>query len=488
MTNKKPTYQELENKIEKLTNEIMSFNKELEFQNKEKGKRAAELIIANKELSFENEEKEKRAAELIIANKELLFQNSEKEKRAVELIIANKELVYQNELKEKRADELAIAKEQAEESDRLKYAFLANMSHEIRTPLNSIIGFSKIISEKSEDSDENRKMRYFVEYNSNILIKIIDDIIDISKIEAGIVKFTFEPVNLHNFLTDIYNNQKQILEDSKKNLLELHYNKPKDDITIRSDKFRLGQIFNNLISNAIRYSESGAIEFGFDIMESHLQFYVKDTGVGLSETDQVNIFSRFYKAASNETLRGIGLGLAIVKQLVEKMDGKIWVESEIENLPDGKKGGSTFYFSLPYQKASIPVPEVQNKSNPVDIKGKLALVAEDDDGNFYLTKMLLEEMGINVLRAVNGLEAVEICKVNDNISFVLMDIKMPIMDGLEATTKIRESKKDLLIVALSAHVMDEAKITALNAGCNDYISKPVDREKLYTHILKYEND
>lgn len=375
--------------------------------------------------------------------------------------------------------ELIKAKEKAEESDRLKSAFLANMSHEIRTPLNSIVGFSTLISEKNNDAEAINKMKYFIDYNSNILIKTIDDIIDLSKIEADVIKFTTETINLHILLTNIYNYQKQILDDSKKVGLELHYHKYTDDIVLSADKFRLSQILNNLISNSIKYTEAGSIDFGFTIISNAIQFYVKDTGIGISKNEIANVFSRFYKVKGKyDTIRGVGLGLSIVKQLTEKMDGKIWVESEIET-------GSIFYFSFPYQKAKIATLAEQPKPISLNLKGKLVLVAEDDEGSFYLIKLLLKRMGVNVLRAENGLKAIEVCNKYDDIDFVLMDIKMPIMDGLEATLKIRESKKDLLIVALSAHVMEEAKTSAFNAGCNDFISKPIEEDRLLALLQKH---
>ena len=404
------------------------------------------------------------------------FAYNESDKEMLEFISDHISIVIE---RKKAEDDLKMALEKATESDRLKSAFLANMSHEIRTPLNSIIGFSKIISKRGEDNDENRKMRYFIEHNSNVLIKIIDDIIDISKIEAGIIKFSNESINLHNFLTDIYNSQKQILDVSEKDRLELHYHKHKDDIIISADKFRLSQILNNLISNAIKYTEEGSVKFGFSLIDNRIQFYVKDTGIGIPKNEITNIFRRFYRVKNQyETIRGLGLGLSIVKLLIEKMNGKIWLESEVEK-------GSIFNFSLLYQKASISICEEQNEYNHAELKGKLILVAEDDDGNFFLTNILLEEMGAKVLRAENGLEAVEICKENDNISFVLMDIKMPIMDGLEATMLIREFKKDLLIVALSAHVIEEVKTSVLNAGCNDFISKPIKEDRLIAIMHKY---
>lgn len=241
---------------------------------------------------------------------------------------------------------------------------------------------------------------------------------------------------------------------------------------------------NNLISNALKYTEKGKIEFGYTLkMEEgiqKLQFFVSDTGSGITEKEFTHIFSRFYKVnGRNNTNRGVGLGLAIVKQLIEKMDGKIWIDSEL-----GK--GSTFYFTIPYEETHVAVSEVQNVNDSIVLKGMTVLVAEDDDGNFYLTKLLLKRIGVTVLRAQNGVEAVDICMKNyHNLDFVLMDQKMPIMDGVEAVMKIREFEKDLLIFALSAHVMVEAKDSALKAGCNDFISKPIEEEKFLTIVKRH---
>ncbi|MDA3890587.1 MAG: response regulator [Salinivirgaceae bacterium] len=399
--------------------------------------------------------------------------NKRNENERLTTLVNERTLLLQQELVERKRieQELIKAKEKAEESDRLKSAFLANMSHEIRTPLNSIIGFSKLISEKNSDVEAINKMKYFIEYNSNILIKIIDDIIDISKIEAGIIDFTMESVNLTKLLADINIIHKQLIIDYKKEHLELYCHENEADIFMYTDKFRINQILSNLILNAIKYTEEGSVEYGFDIVESNIRFFVKDTGIGISEKNLKKIFDRFYKGTNHETIRGIGLGLPITMRLIEKMDGQIWVESTL-----GK--GSQFYFTLPFIEAKISDSSEQVKSKAYGLNGKLVLVAEDDDGNFYLTKRILEEQGAKVLRAVNGIEAVEICSKQDDIDFVLMDLKMPIMDGLEATIKIRELKKDLLIVALSAHVLEEAKTSALNAGCNSFISKPVDPDKL----------
>ena len=322
--------------------ELILANKEFVFQNEEKEKRAGELIIANNELAFQNEEKEKRAGELIIANKELVFQNEEKEKRAGELIIANKELAFQNREKEKRAEELIIAKEHAEESDRLKSAFLANMSHEIRTPMNGILGFAELLKEPDLTSEEQQEYIQIIEKSGARMLNIINDIVDISKIEAGLMIVNNKDTNINEKIEFIYIFFKPQVEEKGmqfffKNTL------PTKEATIRTDSEKVYSILTNLVKNAIKYSKEGAIEFGYIKKDETLEFYVKDTGIGIGQEHQKIIFDRFRQASESlfRKYEGAGLGLSISKAYVEMLGGKIWVESE-EGI------GSTFYFTLPY--------------------------------------------------------------------------------------------------------------------------------------------
>ena len=321
--------------------DLIIANKELVLQNDEKEKRAAELIIANKELVFQNKEKGKRAAEFVIANKELVFQNDEKEKRAAELIIANKELVFQNDEKEKRAAELIIAKEKAEESDRLKSAFLANMSHEVRTPLNSIIGFSELLTDPDFDEDQKNDFIQHIIASGNNLLTIISDIMDISKMESGEITIRKKPINAHEYVLGIY---EQFSFQAETHKLELILNLPDNDkeTEIFADTERLRQIFNNLIGNAFKFTVNGSIEIGYRLKGEMVEFFVKDTGIGIPASYHDKIFDRFRQVEDekNRKYGGNGLGLAITKNLVGLMGGKIWVVSE-------SGVGSVFYFTLP---------------------------------------------------------------------------------------------------------------------------------------------
>jgi len=335
---------------QKRADEFIIANMELHFQNEEKEKRAAELIIANKELLFQNDEKEKRAAELSIANKELHFQNEEKQKRADELIIANIELLFQNDEKEKRAAELIIAKEKAEESDNLKTAFLQNISHEIRTPLNGIIGFSTLLNEEDLSRNDIKEYTTIINRSGQRLLEIVNNVLDISKIQTGQLEGNQYPLLINTLLSDLLAFYTPITIAKKITLI--HHNLDDKNRIIYSDEGKLNQILANLINNSIKFTSTGKIEFGYTVKNNTIQFYVQDTGIGIPVEIQDRIFERFFQAdhSSARLYGGTGLGLAICKGLVELMGGKIWVESEINQ-------GSTFYFTLPY------VPIVQYSKN-----------------------------------------------------------------------------------------------------------------------------
>jgi len=333
--------------IRQAEQELIIANKELAFQNDEKEKRAAELILANKELVFQNEEKEKRAAELVVANKELAFQNEEKEKRAAELIIANKELAFQNELKEKRAAELVNAKEHAEQSDRLKSAFLANMSHEIRTPMNGVLGFASILKEADLSGEERSEYLELMEQSGARMLNIINDIVDISKIESGLTEVHLKESNINEQIDYIYTffkpetDKKRIHFSTKKAL-------PEKEAVINTDREKIFAILTNLVKNAIKYTDEGSIEFGYNLktesQSAVLEFFIKDTGIGILKDRQKDIFERFIQADITDKMarQGAGLGLSISKAFVELLGGKIWLRSE-----EGK--GSIFYFTIPYR-------------------------------------------------------------------------------------------------------------------------------------------
>jgi len=462
-------------------------NKELAFQNEEKERRAAELILANKELLFQNDEKEKRAAELIIANKELAFQNELKEKRAAELILANEELAFENEEKEKRAAELVIAKDHAEQSDHLKSAFLANMSHEIRTPMNGILGFSELLKEPGLTGDQQQEYIKIIEKSGARMLNIINDIVDISKIEAGLMEINIKESNINEQIDFIHTffkpemDRKGIRFFSKKSL-------PLKEATIHTDREKIYAILTNLVKNAIKYTDEGSIEFGYNLKtESQikvLEFFIKDTGIGIPKHRQKAVFERFIQADITDKMarQGAGLGLSISKAFVELLGGKIWVSSE-----EGK--GSTFYFTLPYKtepkekKVSGSISPKQDKKN--QIKKLKILIAEDDDTSEKLISITVDKLSKEILKARTGNAAVEICRKNPDIDLILMDIQMPDLNGYEATRQIRQFNKDVIIIAQTAFALSGDREKAINAECNDFITKPINKDELLSLIQKY---
>ena len=338
---------------------------------------AHKLIIANKELAIQNNEKEKRAAELIIANKELVFQNEEKEKRAAELVIANKELVFQNEEKEKRAAELVIAKEHAEQSDRLKSAFLTNMSHEIRTPMNGILGFSGLLKEPGLTGDEQQEYISIIEKSGARMLNIINDIVDISKIEAGLMNVNITETDINGKIESVYLFFKPEVDGKGMQLL-FKKTLPTKKAIIRTDNEKVYSILTNLVKNAIKFSNEGTIEFGYIKRGETLEFYVKDTGIGIPKDRQDVIFERFIQAdiTDKKAFQGAGLGLSISKAYVEMLGGNIWVESEVGI-------GSIFYFTLPYnaepEEKKVVGKSISAEDKENEIKNLKILIAEDDE-------------------------------------------------------------------------------------------------------------
>ncbi len=469
----------------KTEEKLINTNKELAFQNEEKEKRAAELIIANKELAFQNSEKEKRAAELVIANKELAFQNREKEKRADELTVANKELVFQNEEKEKRAIELMRAKEKAEESDRLKSAFLTNMSHEIRTPMNGILGFTDLLKEPNLSSDDQKDYIQTIQISGVRMLNTINSIVDISKIESGLMKINIKETNINEKINFTYKFFKPEVEVKGLQFILKNSLSEKETI-INTDNEKIYGILTNLIKNAIKFTDEGSIEFGYHRKGEYLEFFVKDTGVGIPQDKYKLIFERFRQGNEllNRGYEGSGLGLAIAKSYVKMLGGEIWVESQ-----EGK--GSTFYFTIPCGVASEEKIEkeivVSGKVNEVEISNLKILIVEDDEISYSLLIRTLQKISKEVLHAITGVQAVEACRNNPDLDLVLMDIRMPKMDGNEATRQIRKFNKDVIIIAQTAYAFSGDSERAIEAGCNDYLSKPIDKTLLFELIKKHIN-
>jgi PAS domain S-box-containing protein len=380
--------------------------------------------------------------------------------------------------------ELIKAKEKAEESDRLKTAFLHNISHEIRTPMNSIVGFSALLGEPDITRANQVSFINNIQQSSDHLLSIITDIINISNIEAEIVKINVSETNLNSKLKSLYD---QFLPVSLEKNLILSYETTLDDekSIILTDSTKLGDILSNLIGNALKFTECGYIKFGCDVERSSLRFYVSDTGIGISADQHVKIFDRFYQVENtvSRQYEGTGLGLAICKSYVELMGGRIWLTSEIGR-------GSVFYFVIPFNQPDQHKEKLRVYNTiPAGSCNKSIIVAEDNEMNFVLIRKILSMPGLNILHAIDGSKAVEMCKNYSSIDLVLMDIKMPVMDGFEATRKIKEIRPDVTIIAQTAYTLagDVEKIIA--AGCDDYIAKPINKDNLVSMVntyLKYE--
>jgi PAS domain S-box-containing protein len=376
-------------------------------------------------------------------------------------------------------EELIRAKEKAEESDKLKTAFLHNISHEIRTPMNAIVGFSALLNEPDQTPENQRSYLKIIIESSDQLLAIMNDIIEISNIQVGILKANINTVNLNSQLFMVYQqfNQKAIEKG-----LEFRLQTALSGFAaeINTDDVKLIQILTNLLSNAFKFTRKGKIAFGYRLEDDYLEFFVSDTGIGIQEDKFGKIFERFYQVESSASraYEGTGLGLAITKAYVEFLGGNIWLASE-----HGR--GSTFYFTLPYIssiKQHISEMESSDRNKNLDTK-KSVLIAEDDDNNFYLMKELLSDLNIKIIRASNGIEAVDAVKSGQKIDLVLMDIKMPLMDGYEATRQILEERPDVKILAQTAYADDEIK--AMESGCSGFISKPFIKDRFISLVREY---
>ncbi len=381
---------------------------------------------------------------------------------------------------------LQEAKERAEESDRLKSAFLANMSHEIRTPLNAIVGFSTLLAQDA-DSEENEKFAELVRINSDTLLRLIDEILDLSKIEANQITLKNEECNINQLLRELFSASKIFLEKENKTGIEISLKTPDagPDVYILTDPVRLRQVLTNILENAIKYTEDGGqIGFGYTVVKDEsdpggkkaLKFYVKDTGIGIPGDKIEYIFERFYKIDGNrmKLYRGAGIGLTITKNLVELLGGRIWVESE-------PGSGSEFYFTLPFVTGK-EIRQAGNGETLKDWKTKTVLVAEDVEASFILIRELLAGTGVQLLHAKDGHEAVDCCEKYPEVDLVLMDIKMPNMDGYEAIKRIKKLKPGLPIIAQSAYAMPREQQKALDAGADDYLTKPISQPELIKKI------
>lgn len=384
--------------------------------------------------------------------------------------------------------ELIKSKEKAEESDRLKSAFLANMSHEIRTPMNGILGFADLLKEPNLTSMKQQEYIKIIKSSGVRMLNIINDIVDISKIEAGLIEVNLTESNINEQIEYIYTFFKPEIEQKG---MQLFFKKSltSKDAVIKTDHEKIYAILINLVKNAIKFTNEGFIEYGYrlntDSKSAELEFFVKDTGVGVLKDRQEAIFERFIQADSSDKMayQGVGLGLSISKAYVEVLGGKIWLESE-----EGK--GSTFYFTIPYnteleEKILVEnhVPDYDEVNNCA--KNLNVLIAEDDKISRMLLTKTIKVFSKEIIEAIDGVEALEACKNNPDIDLVLMDINMPNMNGHEAIKQIRQFNKNVIIIAQTANAFDSDRKVAIESGCNDFISKPIIKNELLELINKY---
>ena len=414
---------------------------------------------------MESDEKEILLQKFADANRRLMLAQEQ-------LAIANKKLKEYEEKAQK-----------AEKASRMKSLFLANMSHEIRTPLNAIEGFSRVIVET--DSQEDRLKFYeIIESNNNRLMSLVNEILDLSRVESGEIVMKKADTDLNELCDSIKNIFKFRCPDT----LKLIWKKPTMGVTFNTDANRLTQVFSNLISNSLKHTPNGTIQYGYRLLDEgqNIEFFVKDTGSGIAPEDQEHIFETYVSRDAETSMNGYGLGLPLCKIIVEKLGGKIYVDSKVGE-------GSIFTFIFPF-KGSIGGKEQQNTTTtnvrtirvsgrPEEAGRKTILVAEDEDSNYELVKIVLQKR-YRLLRAHNGIEAVTIFE-EEKPDLILMDIRMPEMNGLDATRIIKEVNPSIPVVALSAYAFEENIREAKMAGCNEFMAKPFKVENLIDMVKKH---
>ncbi len=376
---------------------------------------------------------------------------------------------------------LRNAEKKAIESDRLKTAFLQNISHEIRTPMNGIIGFSSLLGENGLTEDQKKEYVTYIMQSANRLLDLVNQILDISLIETGNITVNDRPVSLNSLLNEIFRQWHTMKKEDVELKISCGLHDHSDNII--TDEYKLKQILNNLVGNAVKFTENGHVHFGYELKNNEIEFFVEDTGIGIDQRFHDDIFLRFRKAepSSSKFYEGSGLGLAICQSNLELMNGKISLESEPGH-------GSLFKFTLPYKPAKKAPPKESitlKAPEPASLKGVNILVAEDEILNYKYIEDLLEDTGANLIPVSNGSQAVDFCRENPAVDLVLMDIRMPVMNGFEATRLIKELRPELPVIAQSAYIEKDRQLQVRDAGFDDLLFKPFLKEELMGIIAKW---
>ncbi len=400
--------------------------------------------------------------------------------------VQNQNQILEEKVKERTSElertniELNIAKEKAEASDRLKSSFINNISHEIRTPLNGILGFGQILTDQEIEPEEKEEYLAMMDQSSERLINTVTNFMDISLLTSG-NQTVFKKEFVFNSIVNEAIERFKISAGEKKITLTFDTPAPENEIKLLTDQELLSKVICQLMDNAVKFTKQGTINVGYEISGDKLRFYVKDSGIGIAAENKARIFDSFMQENITNTraYEGSGLGLPIAKGFIELLDGNIEVETEI-----GK--GSTFSFTIPCViNPSNENQEIETTVLKTALRKQTILIAEDDDINFYYISIVLKNDLVEILHAFNGREAVDMCNQLPEIELVLMDLKMPQMDGFEATSLIKAFRSDLPVIAVSAYSSSEDKLMALQAGCDDFITKPFKSEFLIAKIEQF---
>jgi PAS domain S-box-containing protein len=374
----------------------------------------------------------------------------------------------------------------AESSNRLKSNFLANISHEIRTPLNSVVGFSNLLLSNNLPNEVKEEYIEHINHNSERLLQIIGDIIDLSRLESSQIEITYEEASLSAIVNEIIEEARQIIKRNEKSII-LNVKDLFEDNgdLIFTDRIWLRRVLNHLMDNAVKFTLEGSVEFSYLLDNQNIVFKIRDTGIGINKENLGRIFEEFRQEfdGHHRPFEGLGIGLTLAKEVIERMGGKIFVQSE-------KGVGSEFSFSIPYRPAGSTKVNITHVSNepalkPINWSSRKCLLVDDNKDVLIYLNRILTDTGVSILTARSGPEAIDLIKANADIDVVLLDMQMPEMNGIEATKEIRKIRKNLPIIAQTAFIFEDDKDIILEAGCDACLIKPIRREHLLTVMSSF---